>query len=158
MAPKQKPGRSKQDYSTPREFVRAVCHRLRIDDFSIDLAADKDNAVCDEFYTQEQDAIIQFWNPYGGWAWCNPPYADIEPWVAKAAKESQNGAQVAMLLPSSVGANWWRVWVEPYAYQVHLNGRLAFMPDKPKWLYPKDCTLLLYHPWGFTGHEIWRWK
>lgn len=43
--PIQKPGRSKQDYRTPREFITAACDRLGIDRFVFDFAADPFNAV-----------------------------------------------------------------------------------------------------------------
>lgn len=157
--PKQRPGLSKQNYETPQEFVDLVKGRLKIREFTVDLAADKFNTKADFFYSEEDDSLVQDWAQWVGmWCWCNPPYFDLEPWVAKAATEAQNGAQIAMLVPASVGANWWKTWVEPYAYISFLNGRLAFMPDKPNWLYPKDCALLLYTPWGFKGHEIWSWK
>lgn len=157
MAPIQKPGRSKQDYCTPPEFLKAVKARLHIIDFVYDLAASKENTVAPLWYDEAANSLIQNW-VWDGWCWCNPPFAHIEPWVEKAANEAMRGAQIAMLVPASVGSNWWWTWVEPNAYQTYLNGRLAFMPDKPKWLYPKDCALLLYHPWGFVGHELWHWR
>ncbi len=42
--PKQKPGRSKQDYGTPPEFLDAVKARFRIEAFDCDLAASHDIA------------------------------------------------------------------------------------------------------------------
>lgn len=165
VMPKQKPGKSKQDYRTPVEFLTAVKRRLHINDFFIDLAADAENAVCERFISEEMDSLVADWpETQNSWAWLNPPYDDIEPWVAKAANACANGTQVAMLVPASVGANWWRGYVEPYAYQSFLNGRLCFIPDwreqgyKSPPLYPKDCALLLFTNWGFIGHEIWRWK
>jgi len=157
--PKQKPGLSKQDYQTPPELLEAVKNRLRIPYFECDLAASSDNAVAPLCYTESDNALLpeNIWK-FGGhkWCWLNPPYANIRPWVKKAAGESFNGANIVMLVPASVGANWWREWVEPYAYQVFLNGRLTFVGEtKP---YPKDCALLLYTPWGFRGHEVWDWK
>lgn len=159
--PKQKPGNSKQDYQTPPEFLAAVRNRLRIENFYLDIAASAENAVCDNYLTEEDDALssVRTWQPldgYGGWAWLNPPYAHIEPWVAKAAKEAQRGAHIAVLVPASVGADWWRDWVEPFAYQSYLNGRLKFVGVKD--YYPKDCALLLYTPWQYMGHEIWNWR
>lgn len=157
--PKQKPGKSKQDYGTPPEFLAAVKHRLRIPDFSIDLAASKENAVCSVWYDEEADSLHpdRPWDmPEGGWAWLNPPFSNITPWAAKAAKEAQRGAHIAMLIPASVGANWWRDWVEAYAYQSFLNGRITFVGETTP--YPKDCALLLYTPWQFMGHEIWNWR
>jgi phage N-6-adenine-methyltransferase len=160
--PKQKPGRSKQDYQTPPEFLSAVKNRLCIAEFDIDLAATRANAVCSYYYSLEEgrDSLgensWQVPEPESGWAWLNPPYTNIAPWVEKAAREAQQGAQVAVLVPSSVGANWWRDWVEAYAYQSHLNGRITFVGAEDP--YPKDCSLLLYTPWQFMGHEIWHWE
>ena len=157
--PKQKPGKSKQDYQTPKEFLDAVRDRLLIGVFAMDLAATKENSVALDYISLEegQDSLSdqQSWVSEG-WAWLNPPYSHIEPWVKKAAGEADYGAHIAMLVPASVGANWWRDWVEPYAYIAFLNGRLTFPPEtKP---YPKDLALLLYTPWGFTGNEVWDWK
>jgi phage N-6-adenine-methyltransferase len=157
--PVQKPGRSKQNYQTPVEFLEAVRDRLQINHFSWDLAADAANKVAINFYTEADNSLRPelTWNPYPGcWAWLNPPYADIAPWVEKAAREAQKGAHIAILVPSSVGANWWRDWVNPYAYQTHLNGRIKFVGAKD--YYPKDCSLLLYAPWQFMGFEIWNWN
>lgn len=155
--PAQKPGRSKQTYSTPPELLAAVKKRLCISKFVIDLAADAENAVADVFYTEEDNALVQPWAFWGnGWCWLNPPFGHLEPWVRKAAEESQNGANIAMLVPASVGANWWKCWVESYAYQSFLNGRITFVGETTP--YPKDCAILLFTPWGFLGHEIWRWK
>lgn len=160
--PLQKPGKSRQDYQTPKELVDAVCKRLNINHFTIDLAASDHNTQCDFFFTEEDDALssVRAWD-YGnepsvrGWAWLNPPYSNIEDWVCKASKEAKR-AQIVMLVPSSVGSNWWRDWVEPYAYVVHLNGRLTFVGETTP--YPKDCSLLLYTPFRFRGTEVWDWR
>lgn len=156
--PKQKPGKSKQDYGTPKIFLDAVRKRLKIKDFGIDLAASMDNRVVPAHFDEGQDSLKMDWATHldGEWGWLNPPFGKISPWVEKAAKESMNGAQIAMLVPASVGANWWATWVEPYAYQVFLNGRVTFVGEVAP--FPKDSALLLYHPWGFLGHEIWHWK
>ena len=155
--PQQKPGKSRQDYGTPPELLEAVKKRLHIREFAIDLAASYENSVASQFY-HEQDSALEEDNGwvFNGWCWLNPPYSNIAPWVEKAAKEAQHGTQIAVLIPASVGANWWRDWVEPYSYQSFLNGRLTFVGETTP--YPKDCALLLYHPWQFTGHEIWNWR
>lgn len=154
--PVQKPGRSEQVVCTPVLFLEAVKKRLRIKDFVWDLAASHENKVCDSCYTEEDDALIQPWNRVQGWNWCNPPFSGLEDWTSKASKESFKGAQTVMLVPASVGSNWWREWAEPYAYQTFLNGRVTFVGHTSP--YPKDLALLLYTPWRFTGSEIWQWR
>lgn len=153
--PAQKPGKSEQVVATPQNLLDAVKDRLKIVDFSLDVAADDVNHVCGRYLTEAEDGLIQDWI-LSGWNWCNPPFGQLEQWTSKAAHESMKGASTAMLVPASVGSNWWLTWVEGYAYQSFLNGRITFVGhDKP---YPKDCAILLYTPWGFCGHEIWNWK
>lgn len=153
--PVQKPGRSKQDYQTPPEFLTAVKKRLKIDQFDIDLAASESNKVATMFYDETMNSLADYnrWKVGSGWAWLNPPYSNIRQWVEKASREKAN---VAMLVPASPGSNWWVECVEPHAYISFLVGRLTFVGEGSP--YPKDSALLLFSPWGFVGHEYWRWK
>lgn len=166
MAPKQRPGRSTQNYATPDLFIQAVKARFDITHFVMDLAAGRRNTKALKFFTEEDDALRQTW-PCGGWNWLNPPYAHLGDWVEKAYTEALRGVQTLMLVPASVGANWWRDWVHEKASVLFLNGRLAFMPDKPKWLYPKDCVLLVYESprtidndnlYAPKWYDVWDWK
>lgn len=157
--PEQNRGNSKQDYRTPPELLTAVKKRLTIGHFSIDLAASFENAVEVAHYTEEDNALAdnRTWNPKPGeWAWLNPPYANIKPWVEKASLEAAKGANIVMLLPASPGANWWLNYVVPFAHQVFLNGRITFVGCVTP--YPKDCALLLYTPWHFRGATFWNWR
>lgn len=155
--PKHNRGNSKQDYRTPPELLKAVKQRLQIEEFAIDLAASEENRVAPAFYSEPNSALLpqNTWHSVG-WAWCNPPFKDIEPWVFKAAKESMNnGAQIVMLTPVSF-SNWWLDCVDNHAYVCYLNGRIKFVGAEQG--YPKDCALLFYTPWGFIGSEIWSWR
>lgn len=169
MAPKQKPHKSKQDYGTPDDLLTAIKMRLCIEGFGLDIAASPENAVCKPFYTEEMNALSEGrpWrslDPELPWSWLNPPYTNIYPWAEKAAKQAQCGAQIIMLVPASPGSQWWFDWVTPYAYVTYLHGRPIFKgtPINPKTgkqdAYPKDCALLLYTPYRFTGTDIWKWK
>ena len=156
--PEQKPGSSRQDWQTPPEFLDAVRMRLLIDEFILDAAATDANTVSGRWLTPEIDGLSQPWSfdHDPGWTWCNPPYSNLELWTAKAVAEAKQGANVAMLVPASVGANWWRDNVDPYAYKIFLNGRITFVgADAP---YPKDCALLLYVPWVAKGWSTWSWR
>ncbi len=158
--PIQKPGRSKQDYGTPPELLKAIRKRLNIENFALDVAASPENAVCDDYLTAEDDALssVRDWrsnNDPQGWTWCNPPYADIEPWVKKAVIESALGANIAVLIPLSI-SEWWVKYVEKHAYKISLHGRIKFVGADQG--YPKDCALLLYTPWRAVGSEVWDWK
>ena len=158
--PKQKPGKSKQNYGTPPEFLAAVKKLLGIDKFKLDVAASADNAVSAIYYDEAHDALKDehSWD-VDGWSWLNPPYSNLEPWTRKACFEAANGAKIAILLPASVGSNWWRNWVNGKAVVLFLNGRLTFVGEKAP--YPKDSALLLY--WGgvtpaLARYSVWDWK
>lgn len=160
--PQQQPGNSRQDYSTPANFIRAVKSRLRISEFDFDFAADETNYKATSWWGSEENSLIQpDWHHRldgGGWGWLNPPFANIEPWAAKCAEASiMGGARIALLVPASVGSNWFRDYVNSAAKVLFLNGRLAFIPDRPKSLYPKDCILALYGP-ELRGCEVWDWR
>lgn len=161
MAPKQKPGRSKQDYWTPPEFLDAVRKTLGVHEFDVDLAADDGNAIALEYFTAQNSAFdAQTWRFASGWNWLNPPYSAIGPWVERAYLEARdNRAKTAVLIPASVGANWWRDWVHNKALVLFLNGRLTFVGCTAP--YPKDCALLLYDPFlvreGMTYYDVWSW-
>jgi phage N-6-adenine-methyltransferase len=153
VMPAQQRHRSKQDYGTPRDFLAAV-ERL-FGPIAFDLAARADNAVVPAFYSPEQDSLKQNWR-VGGVAWLNPPFGNIAPWVAKAfAAGRMLGQQTLVLVPASVGANWWRDSVHNKARVHCLNGRITFVGCADA--YPKDCVLLEYGPDVEPGYGIWTW-
>lgn len=156
--PKQKPGRSRQDYGTPPEFLKAVKNLLRIEAFDVDLAADPKNAVARRYFTEEDNCFTKDWNQGDGWNWLNPPFGNIEPFVSKALDESLGrGAKTAVLVPASVGARWWYNHVDHSAMVYFLRGRLTFVGEHTP--YPKDCALLLYAPYILRGgYEVWNWR
>jgi len=159
--PAQKPGQSKQDYRTPAEFVEAVKRRLGIAQFEIDLAADDTNYVAPWWIGEAHDSLSVDWYrlSWNGWAWLNPPFANIAPWAAKCAEfpaeewHPDQKQRIAFLVPAGVGANWFRDYVDGKALVLLLNGRLSFDGIAP---YPKDCMLCLY---GVEpGYEVWDWR
>lgn len=158
--PKHNKGKSKQDFQTPPEFLDALKSHLDIDEFTIDLAASADNKIAPLYYDIANSALVPD-HPWQvpdrkGWAFCNPPFANIAPWVEKASFEAQEGAQIAMLLPASVGANWWADWVHNIAHVLLLNGRIQFVGATDA--YPRDCAILLYSRLIPAGYSVWAWK
>jgi len=155
VMPVQKPGRSKQNYQTPVEFIEAVMDRLGITSFGYDLAAEEGNQQCLWFLDEDTDALSVNWDDLllpGEWAWLNPPFAQIAPWAKKCAESDIN---IAFLVPAAVGANWFRDYVDGTARVLLLNGRLSFDGKAP---YPKDCVLCLYGPMIEPGYEVWSWQ
>lgn len=147
-------GKSKQDYSTPWEFIRAV--EKRFGDLNVDLAASDDNAKAPYYVTEETDSLSIDWSPPDRInMWLNPPFANIEPWVKKcAATALGHGSQILVLVPASIGSNWFAEHVHGRARVYGLSPRLTFEGCKDP--YPKDLMLCVYGE--RPGLECWRWK
>jgi phage N-6-adenine-methyltransferase len=154
--PAQKRGRSKQDYATPWEFVKAAAAKVHIRKFWIDLAASDHNTKADVWI--RSDSLAADWSmPDGEWAWLNPPFDNIAPWAEKCAQTARdNKGRIAFLVPAAVGANWFRDYVyRAHAHTLFLNGRITF--DGCTDPYPKDCMLVLYG-FGYQWNDIWTWR
>ncbi len=156
--PAQKPGLSKQDYGTPRVFLDAF--EKRFGSIAYDLAAHAGNAVVPRFFSPEDDSLVQNWRylltEEGANLWLNPPFGHIEPWAEKCAavaKAYHGTAYLALLVPASIGSNWFAEHVHRKAMVYALQGRLSFDGKNP---YPKDCILAMF---GLTpGFAVWDWR
>lgn len=72
-------------------------------------------------YTQETDGLGADWM---GRVWLNPPYSDIEPWMARMAG---HGHGIALVF-ARTETRWWQTHVWPHATAVlFLAGRLSFI-------------------------------
>lgn len=164
--PEQKPGRSKQDYATPWEFIKAV--KQRFGGLDVDLAAHADNNRCVRFVSPEEDSLSLAWDEEfaGRRCWLNPPFENITPWAEKCAKSvsdafnAQVNLEVLFLVPASVGSEWFRLHVHRKALVYAINPRISFDGKHP---YPKDCMLALYSADHIVaevapGFDVWRWK
>jgi phage N-6-adenine-methyltransferase len=156
--PEQKPGRSKQDYETPDDFLNAIKRRWSFDEFYWDLAANEANAKAPNYFSLRQDSLAQDWANIRGKAWLNPPYANIEPWARKCAQTidqlEELQLEIFLLVPAGVGANWFARWVHGKAAVFFLNGRLKFVGETQ--YYPKDSLLCLFGV--LPGYAVWRWR
>ncbi len=154
--PIQKPGRSKQDYGTPREFI-AACE-ARFGPIVCDLAASAHNTKCATYYDEARDSLSVDWSAEHptGTLWLNPEFADIGPWAAKCALEStRRHGLILFLTPASIGSNWFAEHVNRRAMVLGLSPRLQFEGTTAP--YPKDLSLSVFGH-GLSGFDCWRWK
>ena len=138
--------------TAPENF--AVWHkRFR---FTVDVAAALHNAKLERYFDCGDDGLAQSWN--GHRVWCNPPYSDIGPWVAKAWAEHEGAELIVMLLPANrTEQGWWQELVEPFRDRPDsplrvefLRGRLRFIQAGRSEVGPNErppfgCCLLI---WG----------
>lgn len=97
------------DWPTERAVVDEWARR--VGPFGLDAAADKHNTKAPRFFSEERDALKNGWLEElgGGAVWCNPPYSQVEAFVAKALSESARGCTVVMLLPSRTDTRWFHM-------------------------------------------------
>jgi phage N-6-adenine-methyltransferase len=153
-------GSSTQDYGTTPDFLAAVAYRFgRID---WDLAANDRNAVCPRYLGPgshvSDDALAVDWLEVVGprsVAWLNPPFANIAPWAERCARIRDRGSWTLLLVPASVGTNWWAEHVHGKGFAFWLSPRLKFVGCADP--YPKDLALVAFG-FGVTGSSPWRWK
>lgn len=94
--------------------------------FTVDVAANADNAKCERFYDIDSDGLMQDWD--GEVVWCNPPYGDrIKDWIYKAATSA---ATTVLLVPSRTDVKWFHEMVVGRAEVRFVKGRLRFGDSK----------------------------
>ena len=157
--------RSRQTYQTPPEFLAAV--ERRFGEIGFDVAAEPETAAATFCWTKEDDAFKQDWaceyyvRKRAGLPmllWLNPPFNNIAPWAERCLETAGRGAEIVLLVPASVGANWYRDNVHGKADIYFLNGRLKFVGAVDP--YPKDLMLVHYHRQALSNPKtyVWRWK
>lgn len=161
--PRQKPGRSEQAVGTPREFLQAV--EDRFGPIGWDLAASAGNAVTGRFLgpgsPHGEDSLAVDWamlpDQVGKTLWLNPPFGNIRPFVAKAARMAPAlpGSSIVILVPASVSTEWFAECVHRRALVLAIRPRLTFVGSKDP--YPKDLAALVFGRWVVPAFDTWRW-
>lgn len=116
-----------EKWATPQDFFDKLNDEFH---FTLDAAASPDNAKCANYFTEEQDGLVQSWG--GHTVWCNPPYCrKTGLWVKKAYEEHQRtGCTVVMLLPSRTDVRWFHDYILGKAEIRFIKGRLKFGGSK----------------------------
>ena len=113
------------DFWTPNDFFDGISSRFG--PFDIDVAASYENRKCVKYYCKQINAL-QDGLAWEGRVWCNPPYNNIGPWVAKAIEQvrERNAERVVMLLPAGTCSKWFQLAYENAARIEFVHGRLNF--------------------------------
>jgi phage N-6-adenine-methyltransferase len=110
------------EWATPQPFF----DRLHAEfGFTLDVAAQPQNAKCARFFTPMQDGLRQDWSHEI--CWMNAPYGKpLGQWIQKAWESAQAGATVVCLLPVRSDTQWWQRYCVPPAEIRYVPGRLTF--------------------------------
>ena len=119
-------------------------------DFTLDVCATKESAKCKNYFTEEDNALIQDWS--NNVCFMNPPYSRIQDeFVKKAKEESDKGAFVICLLPARTDTKRFHnyIWDEnsnDYRERVSvrfLKGRLKFGNSKNSAPFPSMIVIFI---------------
>lgn len=120
---------AKVHYSSATDLWETPQHLFDLLDsefhFEVDVCAIKDNAKCRNFFSPEENGLLQEWS---GVCWLNPPYGrEIRKWIQKAYESSLDGATVVCLIPARTDTQWWHRWIMETGAEIRfLKGRLKF--------------------------------
>jgi phage N-6-adenine-methyltransferase len=113
-------GKSTSDHRTPRSLFD------NLGQFDLDVASSDENALCERYYTEQDNGLKNFWNARR--VWCNPPYNNIKAWIEKGIEELEYGncQEIVYLLPARTCTKWFKL-AYTAAYKIQfIHGRLNF--------------------------------
>ena len=113
----------KDDWETPKDLFKNLDSLFN---FTLDPCASKENALCNKFYTKEDDGLTKDWS--NEVVFMNPPYNHmVKKWIEKAYRESLKGAVIVCLIPSRTETKYWHKYIFPFAETIKfIEGRLRF--------------------------------
>lgn len=119
-----------QDYAqTPWSFFNAVQSMSGVR-FELDVCANAATAKCAAYYSWDELGLDGLALPWARVNWCNPPYSDVSPWVAKAEAEAKIGNTTFMLIPNKPEVGFCREAFAAASRCLYLPYRLNFLrPD-----------------------------
>ena len=118
------------NWCTPQDFFDKLNEEFG---FVLDAAATAKTANCAQYFTPETDGLKSSWNVEKGAVFCNPPYGrEIGKWVKKAYEESQEGAQIVLLIPARTDTTYFHNYIYGKAEIRFIRGRLRFTDEDGK--------------------------
>lgn len=115
----------KDDWETPQWLFDKLNEKYH---FNLDAAATDANHKCENYFTEEDNALTQDWSRFGV-VFCNPPYskkANQDAWVKKCFEEAKKGTLVVALLPARTDTKRFHDYCLGKASIYFIEGRLHF--------------------------------
>ena len=138
-----------QTWATPPYIVDAIGLP-----FDLDCCAQPHTAKVQRHYAIErgEDGMRLPWLDA---TWCNPPYAEQDRWLARAAYFGTLGVRVACLVLASTSSLYWRPLTFECGTVDFYEGRIAFLDDDgvPNVGASFSSALVLYGP-GFAPNVV----
>ncbi len=138
-------------WRTPPEVFNTLDREFN---FAADMASSHTNALCNRYFTEEEDSLSFDWAAtiYEGefprrlrYVWLNCPYSNPMPWVKKSLEAQSNGLGVVMLLNDDTSVGWFAEALKgvseirhivadatPEGKREYSTGRIAFLDGEGK--------------------------
>ena len=143
----------RHDWTTPARLFDVLNREFG---FTLDVAASAENALCQRYFTVEQNGLAQQWSSET--CWMNPPYGpDLPRWMRKAWESARLGATVVCLVPARTHAKWFHAYC-PQAEVRFLRGRLRFANAEHEAPFAQLVIIFrpgLGRPWVM---KPWEWR
>lgn len=111
-------------WATPKYLFNEICLKHNVKP-KLDVCATKENRKCDQFISEEQNALKQDWIAD---CWCNPPYSQTKEWVKKCYFEhKKNNITVTALIMYDPSTKYFRDFIKGKAEVHELTGRVRFI-------------------------------
>lgn len=131
------------EWATPQHIFDELNNEFG---FDLDVCANESNHKCENYYSIEQDGLLQDWS--GHRVFCNPPYSNIAEWVKKAFYETKNdNTLVVLLIPSRTDTKYFQNYIYNRSEIRFINGRLKFGNSKNSAPFPSMIVI-------FRGAEV----
>lgn len=111
---------NKDCWQTPLELFKQIDDKYH---FEVDVCASQENALCEHFFTVDDDCLRQDWGEGNGFVWCNPPYSNPLPFVEKC----QQYGYAVMLLNQDTSTKWAKIVFEKASKVILLSDRVRFI-------------------------------
>lgn len=118
------------DRATPPEWFAELHARFR---FTLDAAAAAHNTKLPRYFDYEKNGLAQSWA--GERVWVNPPFSNLQAWVAKASGEAASTPLIVMLLPANRTEQvWWHAYIEPFRDRPRSGLRVEFVRGRKRFI------------------------
>lgn len=145
-------------WRTPPEIFSFFNKKYR---FRSDVCASKENALCKDYITEENDFLeidSIFYASSGDYCWINPPYSKPKPFIERALKVSkERGIGFVFLLNVDFSTKWGELLASHQVTNFIITGkRLAFLDSNglPKDQNSKGQFACVIPPYVRTGEPL----
>lgn len=129
------------EWATPQSMFDALDAEFR---FTLDPCSTVSNAKCILYFDRAANGLLKSWA--NAVVFMNPPYSEIESWMAKAHGSTRDGATVVCLVPSRTDTQWWHSFAMKHEIRF-LKGRLKFGDCADPAPFPS--AIIVMRPSGF---------